>query len=197
MASNHVKTAVEFLYLQLMLRWETTAPEDKHLGKLDDKPVINSQTARLAFILNKIASGDEDRSFQLVARFSRRKDGESYVSRDSAWMKKPYPLLKGWFLEGGQSLTQKKNITASFSNLGLSGSFVSCCDDFVEGKSVQRFMPSEDEMRKMIEEAEVRERNYPAQVKSLLESLTEDTRVTVESIVSGIKWITNIHSNSN
>ena len=112
MTSNHVKTAVEFLYLQLMLRWENTAPANKHSGHLDGKKTPNSQTARLAFILNKIASGDEERTFQAVARFSRRNDGESYVSKNSIWMEKPYPLLKGWFLEGGQSLPQKQNFSA-------------------------------------------------------------------------------------
>lgn len=161
MASNHVTTAVEFLYLQLMLRWENTAPADAHSGSLDGKQVKNSQTARLAFILNKIASGDEERTFQAAARFSRRQDGESYVSKNSAWMKKPYPLLNGWFLEDCQNLGQKQQITDSFFSLGLSKPFVACCDDFVAGKSVKKFMPTEDKIRKMIEEAEVRERNRP------------------------------------
>ncbi len=191
MTSNHVKTAVEFFYLLLMLRWENTARADKHLGYLDGKKTPNSQTARLAFILNKIGSGDEGRTFQAVARFSRRNDGESYISKNSAWMEKPYPLLKGWFLEGGQSLPQKQKITDSFSNLGLSGSFVSCCDDFVAGKSVGRFMPTEDEMRQMIEEAEVRERNYPEEIRSLLKSSTGSFQTTVKSIVSGTKKTTN------
>jgi hypothetical protein len=141
-----VTNLVELLYLRLMERWEKTAPPDLHEGLLDGEPVRNSQMARLAYVLRKIAAGNENSVCRALAVHTRRQDGESYISQNSVWMKQPLPIATGWFLEGGMSLDQKKSLIRSLSRLKLSGAFVDAVANFVEGNSIQPFMPTKEDL---------------------------------------------------
>lgn len=151
MTRHYVTNTKELLYLSLMLRWETTAPQNRHKGHLDGEPAINSQTARLAFVLKKIALGVEEQTYQALARHTRRRDGQSYVSRDASWMQSPYPLSNGWHLEGCTNLgNQKLGFTDCLIDLGHSGIFVAAVDAFVAGKSIFEFMPNAAEQEEIV-----------------------------------------------
>ena len=152
-----LKNTVEILYYALMQRWENSAPKDRRQGLLDGDPAINSQIERLNNILNKIALGNEEKTFNGLAACYRRNDGNSYVSKDSSWMDDPKPLCNGWFVEGTISLEQKKNIVQCLTRVGISPALVACIDDFVEGKSITQFAPNGAEMQRML--AKMRERN--------------------------------------
>lgn len=145
-----IKNTVEYLYLALMLRWEKSAPPDKHQGLLDDEPARNTQITRMAYILKKIAASQEERTYQLLSRDSRRDDGKSYISQDASWMKQPYPLSGGWYFEGCTSLVQKQDILQHLTKLGLSPTLVSCIDEFVAGKNIEHCLPSEDEAEEIL-----------------------------------------------
>ncbi len=138
---------VEVLYLVLMLRWERSAPPEQHEGLLDGTPVINCQKSRMAYLLQKVAAGTQrhiDDTFQTLARFSRRGDGRSYISKDQFWMKEPCSLWGGWFLEGCTNMRQKESLLQDLNKLGLSQSFADCAVDFVAGKSVEKYLPTEE-----------------------------------------------------
>lgn len=147
---------VEGLYLALMLRWEKNAPPDGCWGDLDGKPACNSQKARMAYLLQKIGVGDERRVFPVLARYSTRRDGRSYISRDPNWMEDPTHLLDDWYLEGCTSLKQKQDILQRLTKLGLSPAFVACADDFVAGLSVKGYIPSEEEGWNIIRDYEAK-----------------------------------------
>ena len=149
MSNMHLSDSVEILYLALMLRWEKSAPANNHLGYLDGVPTRNSQKARLAYVLSKIAAGNP-RFLPALSLRTRRKDGESYVSSSPAWMAEPCELLDGWFLEGCMRLEQKAAITSAVVRLGHSALFGASMDDFVEGKSVRKYMPSIEEQEALV-----------------------------------------------
>ena len=137
---------VEILYLTLMHRWERAAPPDKHAALLDGEDARNTQTARLRYVLEKIAAGTPataERVYSTLARHTRRNDGESYVSRKSGWMQQPEALSCGWHVEACTNLDQKLNVVSALSHLGLSGAFVQAVADFVSHKSIERFLPTE------------------------------------------------------
>ena len=141
---------VEILYLTLMFRWEKTAPPDQQQSLLDEKVARNTQISRMAYLLKKIAAGDEDRTYQRIARYTVRNDGESYVSKNSSWMKEPYKLNDDWYFEGCTSLVQKQWILQQLTKLGLSAAFVACADDFVAAKSVEKYFPTEEEVSEIL-----------------------------------------------
>ena len=145
-----IKDPVEFLYLMLMHKWERNAPIDRHQGLLDGKPERNTQISRMAYVLKKIGAGTEDHVFGTLARYTYRDDGESYISKNSSWMKQPYPLFAGWHFEGCTSLLQKQSFLQHLTKVGLSSPFVACADDFVAGKSVKKYLPTHEEMEEMI-----------------------------------------------
>ena len=145
---------VEGLYLALMLRWEKNAPPDGCWGELDGTPACNSQKARMADLLRKIGVGDERRVFPVLKRYSTRRDGRSYISRDTSWMEDPTHILDDWYLEGCTSLKQKQDILQQLTKLGFSPAFVACADDFVAGLSVTGYIPSEEEQRRIIRDYE-------------------------------------------
>jgi len=145
-----IKNTVEYLYLDLMLRWEKSSPPDLHKGLLDGEPARNTQITRMAYILRKIAAGQEERIYQLLSQHSRRNDGKSYVSKDSSWMTEPYPLSSGWFFEGCTNLIQKQDILQHLSKLGLSQTLVNCIDEFVAGASIEGRFPSEEETKEIL-----------------------------------------------
>ena len=60
-------------------------------------------------------------------------------------MKQPYPLLKGWFLEGCTNLVQKKAIAQALTKAGLSPLFAQCDDDFLEGNDIEKYMPTDED----------------------------------------------------
>ncbi|HQU50060.1 MAG TPA: hypothetical protein PLM09_13205 [Casimicrobiaceae bacterium] len=153
----HLKDPVELLYLALMLRWERSAPPDKHQGLLDGKPERNTQISRIAYVLRKVGAGTEDHVFNTLARYTRRDDGESYISKNSSWMKEPYPLLAGWYFEGCTSLMQKQSFLQYLTKLGLSSTFVACADDFVSGKSVANYLPTDVEQEEILRKIRGRE----------------------------------------
>jgi hypothetical protein len=153
---------VEILYLSLMQRWALNAPPDKHQGLLDGEPARNTQTERLKYVLEKIAAGSEtttQKVYSTLARYSRRQDGESYVSRNRSWMEQPEQLSGGWYYEGCTNLEQKLNVVSSLSHLGLSGPFVQAVAEFVANKPFEQFLPTpadEDEINRRIRAWEAR-----------------------------------------
>lgn len=149
MSNMHLSDSVEILYLALMLRWEKSAPANNHIGYLDGVPTRNSQKARLAFVLRKIAAGSP-RFLPALSLRTRRQDGESYVSTNPSWMAEPCELLDGWFLEGCMRLEQKAAVTSAVVRLGHSALFGTCMDDFVAGRSVRKFMPTIEEQEELV-----------------------------------------------
>ena len=129
-----IKNTVEYLYE----------------GLLDGESARNTQITRMAYILRKIAAGQVERTYQLLSRHSRRKDGKSYISKDFSWMTEPYPLSSGWFFEGCTSLIQKQDILQHLSKLDLSPTLVDCIDEFVAGKSIKGRIPSEEEAEEIL-----------------------------------------------
>lgn len=140
-----IMDTVELLYLGLMYRWEKTAPDERHEGSLDGKPVRNTQVSRLVFLLQKIAAGNENQTYQKLARYTRRNDGNSYVSNDCSWMKEPSQLNGDWYFEGCMSLVQKQDVLQNLLKLGLSTTFVNCADSFVANQSVKKYFPTKEE----------------------------------------------------
>ena len=140
---------VEVLYLSLMQRWATTAPPDRYQGSLDGQPARNTQTERLKYVLEKIAAGSDattQRVYSTLARYTRRQDAESYISRNGSWMQQPEQLSGGWYYEGCTSLEQKLNVVAALVHVGLSRPFVQAVAEFVAHKPFDRFFPQpEDE----------------------------------------------------
>jgi len=147
---RRITNTVELLYLSLMLRWERSAPPDQHQGLLDGEPERNTQITRLAYVLGKVGAGAAKRVFPTLERFTRRNDGRSYITRDSTWMKEPYPLLDGWYFEGCTSLKQKQDILQQLTRVGVSPEFVACADDFVAGQSVEKYLPTEAEQEEIL-----------------------------------------------
>ncbi len=147
-----VKTREEVLWLALMLRWENVGVPDGVSCTLDGEPAINSQIERMAYVLRKLGIGAD--VFRTLAVHTRRQDGRSYISKDSSWMKEPKDIGDGWFFEGCTSLRQKHDVLSALSKIGYSTPFVESCEEFVAGKSVRRFLPTEKEMERMLAEPE-------------------------------------------
>jgi hypothetical protein len=146
----HVLDPVECLYLSLMHRWQTTAPPDHHTGLLDGEPAENSQVARLAYVLNKIAVGQVDAMFARLEKLTVKRDGTSHISRDMRRMCNPYPLWDGWYLEGCMSLEAKLDIVRQLRQLGLSPTFVRSVESFVANEPIDRYFPSQQEQEEVI-----------------------------------------------
>lgn len=144
---------VEIVYLFKLLHWEANAPPDGHAGTLDGKRERNTQITRLAFVLGLVGGGLEERVYPALARHTRRRDGNSYVSKNSAWMQQPYPLGGGWCFEGCTSLIQKQAIVQALTNTCVSARFVACADDFVAGRSVTKCFPTEMELAESLARA--------------------------------------------
>lgn len=136
---------MEVFYLVLMSRWHMTAPPDGHQGEFEGEIARNTQIMRIAYLLNKIALPKFDRTYSVLSLHSRREDGESYISRNASWMKEPTELGGGWYFEGCTSLEQKQQILRGLTKVGLSGEFVRVADDFVEGRAVDQYFPTEEE----------------------------------------------------
>lgn len=141
-----VQHPVEVFYLALMHRWYTTAPPDKHLGSLDGDPARNTQVARLAFVLQKVAAGQVQHAFSTLEKHTEREDGISHISKAKTQMREPYPLWDGWYLEGNMSMDDKRErIIRNLRHVGVSAAFIRAVEDFVEGKSIEPYFPTAEE----------------------------------------------------
>ena len=147
-----LRDPVEILFLGVMLRWEKTAPPDKKQGMLDGEPERNTQMSRMAFVLNKVGVGLEDKYFQkLAVGASWSKPGGRYLDKNKEHMENPISLHKGWWLDGCASLERKLEMMQDLTKLGLSPTFTKCACDFVAGKSVASYMPTESEQDEIIQ----------------------------------------------
>lgn len=146
----HVLDPVECLYLSLMHRWQTTAPPDRHMGVLDGEPAENSQIARLAYVLNKIAIGQVDETFEKLERLTVKRDCSSHISRDTRRMRAPHPLHGDWYLEGCMSLLAKLEIVRQLRHLGLSRAFIQSVENFVANDGIDRYLPTHEEQQEII-----------------------------------------------
>jgi hypothetical protein len=108
----------------------------------------------MAYILRKLGAGAEEGRFKTLSVHTRRQDGRSYISKDSSWMTNPEDIGDGWFFEGCTSLPQKREILRALSKIGYSVPFVECCEEFVAGNSVRRFLPTIEEAERMLAEPE-------------------------------------------
>jgi hypothetical protein len=140
-----------------MKRWHLSAPADGHYGELDGVREQNSQEARLAYALQKVAAGQVERAFSTLSQCAQRRDGGSYISKDRERMTSPRPLWNGWYLEGCASLEQKRTIIRSLKHLGLSPGMVAAVDAFVSGEDIDKYYPTDEEAEEMIRQAELRE----------------------------------------
>jgi len=135
------------LYMALMLRWGKSAPPDKHEGLLDGKLARNTQITRMAYILRKIATIEKSEGrciYQFISKQTVRRDGNSYISKETSWMEDPHPLSDGWFFEGCTSLEQKQGILRHLARWGLPRALVNCIEDFIAGKSIENYMPRKE-----------------------------------------------------
>ena len=151
MNQMRIRDPWEFILFAFMVRWQQKAPADRHWGELDGKPTCNSQEARLAYVLQKAAVGRIDSIYSGLSRYTRRMDGNSYVSRNPAWMKSPMHLLQDWFLEGCQKIEQKNNVLENLTKLGFSPEFEACAKDFVAGQNIKGYLPNFEELGLMFE----------------------------------------------
>jgi hypothetical protein len=137
-----------------MLRWENAGVPNGSSFMLDGKQAENSQIERMAYALRKVGTGTDGALFQKLAVHTRRQDGRSYICDDASWMNEPKAIGDGWFFEGCTSLKQKRDILGKLSSIGYSIPFADCCEEFVAGNSVRRFLPNKKEAERMLAEPE-------------------------------------------
>ena len=108
------KAPEEYWYLHCLSRWEKTAPPESHQGvKVSGQIEENTQTARVAYLLKMVDNGN-GKTFRRLEERTQRKDGRSYISKDRSWMRQPYELNRGWYLEGNMSLHDKQTFLSTF-----------------------------------------------------------------------------------
>lgn len=139
----------EVLLAAILLRWEQNAPPDHHWGELDGVRSCNSQEARLAHVLQKVAVGQVDNIYSSLARHTRRRDGDSYISKNASRMITPMPLWEGWYVEGCQNKEHKLGLLDNLTKLGYSPEFIECARAFVEGRCIECYLPTLDELKSM------------------------------------------------
>ena len=146
-----LKDPVEILFLGLLLRWENTAPPDKTQGFLDDNPERNTQMSRMAYVLNKVGTGVEDKYFlKLSVGASWSKLSGTFLDKNNDHMENPYPLNASWWLDGCASLERKLEMMQDLTKLGISPTFTRCACDFIAGESVASYMPTEEEQDEIV-----------------------------------------------
>ena len=132
----------EYLYLSALSQWERDAPRDS---------VQNTQIARMVKVLRLL--GIDDQKMKKLERNTRRRDGRSPISQDRSWMNLPNALGQGWYFEGNMSLVEKKKILHDLPKLGLaSRDFANCAENFVAGRSVQKYWPSHEDAVRLIKQ---------------------------------------------
>ncbi|MBU1229195.1 MAG: hypothetical protein KKA55_06095 [Proteobacteria bacterium] len=152
-----LRNTVEYLYYAKMLKWERSAPPLGHQALLDGTLAKNTQIERLLFILRLIAAGNEDKFYNCIAVYNRHGSGNSYISKNTKWMRDVKVLSNGWLLEGTLSLPQKQDMIQSLTKCGVSPALVACVDDFIEGKSIAQLAPNGAELLLML--SKMRDRN--------------------------------------
>lgn len=100
-----------------MLQWEETAPADGRKGYLDGEPEWNTQISRMVYLLQKIAVGVVEKTFNSLSAHSRRYDGESYITKNNSRMEDPRHLSDSWCLEGCVNLDQKQKTLQGLGKL--------------------------------------------------------------------------------
>ena len=153
----HLHDPVEFIYLNYMYTWQSTAPGDRKHGTLDGMPEINSQVARLAHVLNKFGAGQSKKIFSKLESLTERRDGSSYISKYKERLENPHPLLDGWYLEGCASLEQKHDLVQELKMLGVSPTLVHAIDDFVSGKPIDKYFPNDEEQIEIVRQIRARQ----------------------------------------
>jgi hypothetical protein len=147
----HVTDPVELVFLALLLRWEQSAPPDKKQGLLDGERERNTQMSRMAYVLSKVGVGVEDKYFQrLSVGAGWSKPGGKFLDKNKSHMENPIGLNKGWWLDGCASLERKLEILSDLRKLGFSQAFTNSACDFVAGKSVVGYLPTEEEQDEII-----------------------------------------------
>jgi hypothetical protein len=145
----------ELNFLALFIKWQNDSPEDRHKIQSFLLNINNTQTTRLAFILNLIAymarNDDFDNIFQQLAKHtSRQKDNNAYLSKDSSWMKEPHHVKGDWYFEGCTSLKQKKECIQHLTKLNFSSSFrfstqfSDCAGDFIANENLDKYKPTDN-----------------------------------------------------
>lgn len=146
-----LKDPVEILFLGYLLRWEHTSPPDKKQGLLDGEPERNTQMSRMAYVLNKVGVGVEDKYFRkLAVGASWSKPGGKFLDKNNEHMENPHPLNEGWWLDGCASLERKLEMMQDLTKLGLSPSFTKCACDFIAGNSVESYLPTKEEQDEIV-----------------------------------------------
>lgn len=139
-------TTVECLYLTRMMNWQRKAPADGHQGILDGSEVRNTQYRRLAFVLRLLGAGNEVEVFSTLEQYSRRQDGESYITRRPADSTDWTLICGDWYLRKTMSMSQRETtIIDHLVRVGLSGRMVTAITRFVKGKPIDGCMPTEQE----------------------------------------------------
>jgi hypothetical protein len=107
----------------------------------------------MVYLLTLIDNGKGETFGKLEER-TKRQDGRSYIAKDQSWMREPYNLSRGCYFEGCMSLVDKQKILQRLPLIGaVSLAFVPCAEDFVAGKSVQKYWPADNEVnRRKLEE---------------------------------------------
>jgi hypothetical protein len=134
------------------MRWVDTAPKDGGWGVQLGGDKQNTQTLRMVKVLQMLTAA-RDPPMRKLEKHTERRDGRSYISKDSSWMRERCEIGKGWYFEGCMSLADKKKILHSLPHLGLStAEFAKCAQDFVAGESVDKYLPSGEEEARLIEQ---------------------------------------------
>jgi len=151
MAINNEK---ELELLAFLVEWGNKTPEDRKGIQSQHYYKQNTQTTRLSFVLNLIVANNKkfnDVYKQIERLTTRAKDGNSYFSKDSSWMKEPYHIKEGWYFEGCTSLVQKQRCIQKLTNIKFlsgfrfSGIFSDCLCDFIADSNLSKYIPIEDE----------------------------------------------------
>jgi hypothetical protein len=171
----------ELNFLALFIKWQNDSPEDRHKIQsfLSDKN--NTQTTRLAFILNLVAymarNDDFNNIFQQLAKYTaRRKDNNYYLSKDSSWMREPYHVKGGWYFEGCTNFNQKKNCIQHLPKIRFSSSFrfstqfSDCAGDFIANKNLDKYQPTESQSDNL---------NYYQEKLKKFDSVSFDTLLSI------------------
>lgn len=148
-----IKNKTELQFLVLFIKWQTNSPEDRHKIQSTFINKRNTQTTRLAFILNLMAlikTRDFNITFQQLAKYTfRTKDKNSYLSKDTSWMKEPHHIKGDWYFEGCTSLKQKQACIQNITKIQFPDSFQfspglsDCSEDFIANKNLDKYKPTE------------------------------------------------------
>lgn len=167
----------EISRLALLVKWQKDSPEDRHQIQSYSSNKRNTQTTRLGYVLNLmvIKNDNFDSIFQQLANYTvRQKDRNTYLSKDSSWMKEPYPVKGDWYFEGCTSLKQKKDCIQNITKIRFptgfrfSIQFSDCAADFIANESLEKYLPIESESFNC----------YQENLKKM-ESITFDTLTTL------------------